>query len=259
MVTDNNGSAEEERKKWFTRVSVYGKLHTGLWSGTWDGRLRTPHPGFPLGPFFIHSPPHIDNFRFSPNSTKNFIKPKIFSYNYLKMPARSPPFIKGTPGNNSELLPIWQSLYNELTTTYCKSRTLEIIGLQHDVSRQTVMYHLVPEYKEKQKNYPSKKWAYEKQDPVIHEKRIAYKARYHDARNHIDDLIRKSYQQMAPQKAMTHENLVYAIHKITGIFFRPSTLLGLSCHYETQKGYPLLKEVPGYDVPHYELSNEALK
>jgi DNA-binding transcriptional ArsR family regulator len=114
--------------------------------------------------------------------------------------ARSPPKVKETPTNNPKLLEIWKNLYDELITVYPKSRALKAIGKRYGVSRQTVMYHLFPAYKEKQKIRPSKKWSYEKQNPIIHRKRITYKAKYIAARRHIDELIRDSYQRAAPKR-----------------------------------------------------------
>jgi hypothetical protein len=64
-----------------------------------------------------------------------------------------------------------------------------MIAAQYGVSRQTVIYHLFPEYKAKQKKYLSKTWSYEKQNPEIHKKRIQYKAKYMAARRHIAGLV----------------------------------------------------------------------
>jgi hypothetical protein len=121
------------------------------------------------------------------------------------------------------------------------------------------MYHLFPDYKEKQKKRPSKKWSYEKSDPVIHKKRISYKARYMAARYHIDDLIKKAYEKTEPHQAMTMENLAHAVHDVCGIQFKFSTITGLSKKQATVKGYPILVEVSGHEIPHYKLSDEAKK
>ena len=168
--------------------------------------------------------------------------------------ARSPPFKKQTPTNSPELKEIWKNMYNELINEYPKSRALDIIGKKYGVSGTTVRYHLFPERKEYQKKAPSKKWSYEKEDPVIHKKRTDYKAQYMAARRHIDELILESYQRSAPKGTMPLEDLAYAIHDISSIFFKPETILGLAKRYEESKRIPLLIEIPGHDVPRYALS-----
>jgi len=170
--------------------------------------------------------------------------------------ARSPPFKKSTP-TNEPLLPIWKAMYEELIAIHPKSRVLEIIGEQHGVSRQCVMYHLFPAYKEGQKKRPSKKWSYEKSVHEIHQKRIDYKRKYQAARYHIDELVRESYKRLAPSKKMTLEKLSYTIHDISGIYFRPDTILGLARYFESHKRHPLLVEVAGCEPAKYRLSNEA--
>jgi len=120
------------------------------------------------------------------------------------------------------------------------------------------MYHLVPDYKEKQKSKPSKKWSYEKQNPVIHKKRITYKAKYMRTRRHIDELMKESYQRIAPQETMTLEELAHRIHDISGIFFKPSTLLSLSERYRASKGHPLLEKVSESGELQYKISKNYL-
>ncbi len=173
--------------------------------------------------------------------------------------ARSPPWKKETPSNNPDLLEVWEEMYNELIAVYPKSRSLEIIGNRYGVSRQCVMYHLFPAYKDAQKKRPSKKWSYEKSVPEIHQKRVDYKRKYQAARYHIDDLIRESYKQASLREALTLEDLSYVIHDISNIFFKPETVLGLVKRFETTKGCSVLEEVPGYQMPHYRLSNESKK
>ena len=170
--------------------------------------------------------------------------------------SRSPPWKKQTPTNNPDLLETWKELYNQLVAVYPKSSALLAVGETYGVSRQTVMYHLFPAYKESQKKRPSKKWSYEKQDPVIHTKRISYKARYMAARYHIDELIRQSYQR-AGQETMTIEDLAYGIHDISNIFFKPSTIKGLANQFKETRGYPLLIKIPCHEVMHYKLSKKA--
>ncbi len=144
-------------------------------------------------------------------------------------------------------------MYDELIMDYPKSRALEIIATRHQVSRQCVIYHLFAAYKEIQKNRPSKQWSYEKQNARIHKRRTEHSARYTNARNHIDDLIFSSYQRAASDETMTLEDLSYTIHEITGIFFKPDTILGLASRYEANRGQPLLIEVPDSQPARYRL------
>jgi hypothetical protein len=170
---------------------------------------------------------------------------------------RSPPKLKQTPTTRPELLHEWQRLYEELSVLYPKSRALQMVADRYKVSRATTIYHLFPDYKQSQKKRPSIKWSYEKQDPVIHEKRIRYKARYMAARYHISDLVRTTFKRAEPRQTMILEDLAYGVERICGIFFKPSTLLGLNERCKVKKGYPLFAEVSGYDQPHYRLSEEV--
>jgi hypothetical protein len=164
------------------------------------------------------------------------------------------PRLKETPTTKPELLKEYRRLYEELAKTYPKSRALQITGQRcGGVSPQTVRYHLFPDYRDNQKKQPSKTWSYEKQDPIIRKRVTDYKARYMAARYHIDDLIRMSYQKAEPQKTITIEDLSYEVQRISGILFKPSTLLGLSELFKSQRGYPLLEEVGGDHVSRYRL------
>jgi hypothetical protein len=78
------------------------------------------------------------------------------------------------------------------------------------------------------------------------------------ARNHIGEIVKESYDRTS-QQGMTLENLAYAVQDVSEILFKPKTLLGLSERHATQKGYPILVEVPGHKIPHYKLSEEAQK
>ncbi|MGD0915815.1 MAG: hypothetical protein ABSB22_05100 [Thermodesulfobacteriota bacterium] len=174
-------------------------------------------------------------------------------------PTRSPPKLKETPATKPQLLEQYQCSYDELITTYPKSRTLEIIGHQYGVSRQTVMYYLFPQYRQYQKKYQSKRWSYEKQNPAIRKRITDHKAMYMAARRHIDELVRESYRRVAPQEAMSLGTLREVIFEISGIAFQPSTLDGLIKRYEATKGYPLLVKISGYNVSHYRLSEQFHK
>ena len=167
--------------------------------------------------------------------------------------------LKETPATKPELKISWQRLYEELVKEYPKSTALQMIGDKWGVSRQCVLYHLSPTYKQKQKKRYSKQWSYQKKDPVLRKKIIEYKARYRAARYHIDDLIKKAYEKTEPHQALTIEDLAYAVHDVCGIQFKFSTILGLSERHSAVKGYPLLVEVPGHKIPHYNLSEEAKK
>ena len=148
-------------------------------------------------------------------------------------------------------------MYEELITLYPKSQALQMVADRNEVCRATVIYHLFPDYKESQKKRPSIKWSYEKQDPVIHEKRIRYKAKYMAGRYHISDLIRTTFEKAGPQQIMTIEDLACGVERICGIFFKPSTLLGLNERFKIEKGYPLLVEIPGHEQQHYKLSEKV--
>ena len=170
---------------------------------------------------------------------------------------RSPPKLKQTPSTKPELLHEWRRLYEELSTIYPKSRALQMVADRYKVSRVTIIYHLFPDYKESQKKRPSIKWSYEKQNPVIHEKRIRYKAKYMAARYHISYFVRTTFEKAEPQQTMTLEDLAYGVERICGIFFKPSTLLGLNERFKIEKGYPLLVEVLCHEQPHYRFSEEV--
>lgn len=171
--------------------------------------------------------------------------------------ARSPPWKKKTPTNYPGLQQIWENMYRELINEFPKSRALEIIGDHYGVTRQTVMFHLSPQYRKKQKDFHSKRWSNEKQDPVIRKKITDYKSKYKSNRRHIDQLIINSFQRTAPKVTMTLEDLAYAIHDISSIFFKPETILGLVKRFEHSKGYPLLIDVPKLDDGvHYALSKD---
>jgi hypothetical protein len=165
--------------------------------------------------------------------------------------------LKETPSTRPELAQRWRQMYEELIIEYTKSTALQMIGDKHNVSRQTVMYHLFPTYKQKQKKRHSKQWSYQKRDPALRKKIIDYKAKYMAARYHIDDLIKKAYEKTEPQQSMTIEDLAYAVHDVSGILFKPTTLLGLSERHAAANGYPLLVELPGNEVPHYKLSEKV--
>ena len=173
----------------------------------------------------------------------------------------SPPKLKQTPTTKPELLHEWRRLYEELTLTaaYPKSRVLQMVGDRYQVSRATVIYHLFPDYKESQKKRPSIKWSYEKENPVIHEKRIRYKARYMSARYHIGDLVKTTFERAKPQQTMTLEGLADGVEGICEIFFKPSTLLTLNERFKVEKGYLLMVKVSGHEQPHYRLSEEVKK
>lgn len=172
--------------------------------------------------------------------------------------ARSPPWKKQTPTNNPEFLGIWRNWYRELHIEgkMGKSEALETIGKYYGVSRQTVMYHLFPQYKKYQKNFGGKKWAYEKRNPKIHRRLMTYKAKYQATRYHIDDLIRQSYERFPPKKEMTLEELSDTIHDISGISFHPDTIHGLVNRIESKKDCRLLVEVHGYDPPKYRFTEK---
>jgi len=171
-------------------------------------------------------------------------------------PARSPPKVKRTPSTEPRLLIEWQRLYEELSRLYPKSRALEIIGQRYGVSRQTVMTYLSAQYRQYQKNFQSKRWFYEKQDAAMHQKRIAYGAKYVAARRQIDKFVKTAFEKAEPQQTMTLEELACGIEEICGVFFKPSTLLGLDERFKARKGYPLLVKIFGNDEPHYGLSEE---
>lgn len=134
-----------------------------------------------------------------------------------------------------------------------------MVADRYGVSRPTVVYHLCSAYKEKQKKRPSKMWSYEKNNPIIHERRKARRAKYMAARRHIAQLVRESYRRAAPQEALTLGNLRDVIFEISGIAFLPSTLDGLIKRFYATKGDPLLVEVGGYPLSHYRLSEEVEK
>ena len=171
---------------------------------------------------------------------------------------KKPPELKETPTTRPELMEQWQRMYEELITEYPKSTSLQMVGDRWGVSRTTVTYHLFPDYKEKQRKRHSIKWSYEKQNPIIRKRIVEYKARYMAARNHIDRIIRDVYEQSS-QHTMNLEDLAYAVHDVSGIFFKPATILGLSKKHATVKGYQILVEVPGHKIPHYKISEEAKK
>ena len=172
---------------------------------------------------------------------------------------RSPPWKKQTPTYHPELLEIWQKLYNELFQTHKKWRALQIIADKYGIHPTSVEYHLFPQRREQQKKYQSRRWTYEKANPLTHKKRIDYKARYMAARRHIDDLVKECSQRIAPQDAISMEDLSYAIHDNSNILFKPETLLGLVKRLEATKRCPVLEEVFGYSVPHYRLSDKKRK
>jgi len=170
---------------------------------------------------------------------------------------RSPPKLKQTPTTNPELLHDYRRLYEELITLYPKSQALQMVADRYEVTRPTVIYHLFPDYKESQKKRPSIKWSYEKNDPVIHGKRIRYKARYMAARYHIGDLVKATFEKAESQQTMTLESLAYGVERICGIFFKPSTFLGMNERFKVEKGYPLLVKISGHEQPHYRVSEEV--
>jgi hypothetical protein len=59
---------------------------------------------------------------------------------------------KKTPTQDSNLVLAWKQSYEQLVQIYPKSRVLQLTGEANGVTRQTVMCHLFPEYKAKQKN-----------------------------------------------------------------------------------------------------------
>ena len=166
--------------------------------------------------------------------------------------------LKETPSTKPELRVHWQRTYEELITEYPKSTAMQMLGDRWGVSRQTVLYHLFPTYKQKQKKRHSKQWSYQKKDPLLRKKIIDYKAKYMAARYHIGELVKESYNRTSKQ-TMTLEDLAYAVHEVSNILFKPATILGLSKKHAIINGYPILVEVPGHKIPHYKLSEETQK
>ena len=174
--------------------------------------------------------------------------------------ARSPPYKRQTPTNKPELLEIWRKMYRALhfEGDLKKSDALETIGKQYGVSRQTVMYHLFPAYKKIQQKRPSQKWVHQKSDREIRKKVTNYKAKYQNARNHIDELIIKAYHVAAHNDLMSLENLSDSIHEVCGISFHPDVIHGLVNRFESRKDQRLLVEVHGSDPQSYRLSESFL-
>jgi hypothetical protein len=171
--------------------------------------------------------------------------------------ARSPPWKKKTPTNYPELQGVWENMYRELHVErgIGKSKSLQLIGDRYGVSRITIGRHICTTYKKSQKKYESKRWSIQKKDPDVREAKITYNRNYQHIRNHIDEVVTKSYRKADHEKTMTLEDLAYGIHDISSIFFKPETILRLSKRFEESKGFSLLTEISGHDGPRYALSN----
>lgn len=148
-------------------------------------------------------------------------------------------------------------MYNELIQEYPKWTVLNLMGKEFQVNASTIEFWLFPQRKRYQKNFGSKRWHYERENPKLRRKITDYKAKYMNSRNHIDEHIQRCFEQSTSGEALTLDYLAECIHEKTDIHFHPKTILGLVKRYEAEKGRPLLKEIVYDDGPRYVLHKDA--